>query len=277
MNLKLVSQGFRLIVLGVIAFVVLITAGDSFHVDSRSQESSLVAQASQPFEKSLEDEVIDVSAESDDPTERANRAAKNARYESQMNDRDLLSLVPDARVHTSGCGEYDPTILPTGSHDVIVLGTLNNRQSYLSAKRTAIYTEYQLDIERVFKTPPEGLSMEQGRLLIDRDGGVLRMSDGKIIASTVSGTGMARPLDVGRRYVLFCRLIHDNRDLILGYAFELRDGRAYALWIQRGHDRLVSELPGAVPALSEEQSFIEAVRNAVKHPRSPLYFSAPRD
>lgn len=277
MILKLISQGCRLIVLGVGAFVALNTAGDRLFFESRAQESSLAAQASQPYEKSLEAEAIDVAPESENPTERANRAAKSARYDSQTNDRDLLSMVPDARVDTIGCGHYDPTILPTGSHDVIVLGTLINRQSYLSAKRTAIYTEYQLDIEQVLKTPAEGLSIEQGRLLMDRDGGVLRMSDGRIIASTVHGTGMARPLDVGSRYVLFCRLIHDKRDLILGYAFELRDGKAYALWINRGYDRLVSELPGAVPALSEEPSFIEAVRNAVKHPGSPRYFSAPRN
>jgi hypothetical protein len=157
-----------------------------------------------------------------------------------------------------------------------VLGTLIKSQPYLSANRTAIYTEYHLDVEEMLKTSQEDLSIVEGRLVIDRPGGVLRMRDGKLIASTVSGTGLARPLDLGRRYVLFCRLINDNRDLILGYAFELRDGKAYALWQSPGHDRPVDELPGAVSALSEEQTFVQAVRNAVKHPGSARYFSAPR-
>ena len=78
------------------------------------------------------------------------------------------------------------------------------------------------------------------------------------------------------RYVLFSRYIHGNRDLILGFAFELRDGKAYALWQSPGHDRPVGELPGADVALTEEQTFIRAVRDAVSHPGSARYLSAPR-
>jgi hypothetical protein len=270
MIVQATSQAYRLALLCVGACVVLVTTGDRFSVGPRAQESSPTAQTS------ARGDAIDEVPESDDPTERANRAAKNDRYNSQVNDRDLTTLPPGHSLHSIGCGPYDPTILPTGSHDVIVLGTLINTQSYLSANRTAIYTEYQLDIEEMFKPSQEDLSIVEGRLLIDRPGGVLRMRDGKIVTSTESGTGMARSLDVGRRYVLFCRLIHDKRDLILGFAFELRDGKAYSLWEQPGYDRPVGELPGAVAALSEEQAFVEAVREAAKHPGSARYFSAPR-
>jgi hypothetical protein len=129
-----------------------------------------------------EEEAINEAPESDDPTQRADRAAKSARYNSYINKQDLTSLPTGARKELIHCGQYDPTILPTGPHDVIVLGTLTNIQPYLSANRTAIYTEYQLDIEEVFKPAKENLSLVQGRLIIDRHGGVLRMSDGRIIA-----------------------------------------------------------------------------------------------
>ncbi len=102
------------------------------------------------------------------------------------------------------------------------------------------------------------------------------MSNGGIIASNERATEMARPLDLGRRYVLFARFIHGNRDLILGSAFELRDGKAYALWTSPGYDRPVGDLPGAVVELTEEQSFVKAVRDAAIHPGSAHYFSAPR-
>jgi len=267
------SQTFKLALLGVGVFLVLSTAGDRFYVESRPQESTPAAQNSRPRP---EEEAINEAPESDDPTQRADRAAKNARYNSQLNEQDLTSLPPGMRKDSIFCGQYDPTILPTGRHDVIVLGTLTSIQPYLSANRTAIYTEYQLDIEEVFKPAQENLSLVQGRLIIDRPGGVLRMSNGRIIASTESGTGMARPLDAGRRYVLFSRFIHGNRDLILGFAFELRDGKAYALWQAPGHDRPVGELPGADVALTEEQTFVRAVRDAVSHPGSARYLSAPR-
>ena len=271
MFFKARSQLSKLALLCVVGFVVLGTTGDRFYVESRTQEQT--AQTSLP---SL-CEAIDEAPESDDPTQRANRALKNARYNISLGtDMDLTSMPPGQSTHLIGCGPYDPTILPTASHDVIVLGTLINAQPYLSANRSAIYTEYQLDVEEVFKPSQEHLSLEQGRLLIDRSGGVLRMSSGRVICATASGTGMARPLDVGRRYILFCRFINDQLDLILGYAFELRDGKAYALWEHPGYDRPVGELPGSVAALSNEQPFVRAVRDAVKHPGSARYFSAPR-
>ena len=271
MILQARSQLSKLALLCVGGFVVLGTTGDRFYVESRTQEPT--AQTSLPSMCVATDE----APESDDPTQRANRALKNARYNNSLGtDLDLTSMPPGQSTHLIGCGPYDPTILPTASHDVIVLGTLINAQPYLSANRTAIYTEYQLDVEEVFKPSQEHLSLEQGRLLIDREGGVLRMNSGRVVCSTVSGTAMARPLDVSRRYVLFCRFIHDQRDLILGIAFELRDEKAYALSQQPGYDRPVSELPGAVAALLNEQSFVRAVRDAVKHPDSARYFSAPR-
>src|SRR5262245_46971811 len=273
MNFQAASQTFKLALLGVGVFLVLSTVGDRFPVESRARESTPAAQNSRTHP---EEEAINEAPESDDPTQRTDRAAKNARYDIQANAQDLTSLPPGVGRSTIFCGQYDPTILPTGNHDVIALGTLTSAQPYLSANRTAIYTEYQLDIEEVFKPEHRDLSLVQGRLIIDRPGGVLRMRSGRIIASTVGGTALARPLDVGRRYVLFSRFIHDNRDLRLGYAFELRDGKAYALWEQPGYDRPVGELPGAVAALTEEQAFVMAVRNAARHPGSARYFSAPR-
>ena len=220
------SQTFKLALLVVGVFLVLSAAGYRFYVKSRPQESKSAAQNSRPRP---EEEAINEAPESDDPTQRTDRAAKNARYNSYINKPDLMSLQPGSRRDTIHCGQGDPTILPTGRHDIIVLGTLTNIQPYLSANRTRIYTEYQLDIEEVFKPAQENLSLVQGRLIIDRPGGVLRMSNGGIIASNERATEMARPLDLGRRYVLFARFIHGNRDLILGSAFELRDGKAYAL------------------------------------------------
>src|SRR5215510_7865217 len=173
------SQTFKMALLGVGAFLVLSTAGDRFYVESRPQESTPAAQNRLPRP---EEDAINEAPESDDPTQRADRAAKNARYNSQINEQDLTSLPPGMRRDIISCGQYDPTILPTGRHDVIVLGTLTSIQPYLSANRTAIYTEYQLDIEEAFKPAQENLSLVQKRLIIDRPGGILRMSDGRIIA-----------------------------------------------------------------------------------------------
>lgn len=222
-------------------------------------------------------ESVDEAPEPEAPILRANRKAKNARYNGQPSMTDLTKLPEGSGVSIIGCGMYDPTIFPTGSHDVVVLGTITSAQPYLSEDGTAIYTEYSLEVEEVLKPSLNRLSLAQGRLIVDRPGGVLRRRNGQVIAMHVSGTGVARPLDVGRRYLLMCWLTHDGRDISLGKAFELLDGKAYVLWEQRGRERLVGELPGAVPSLSEEQGFLKMARAAAKHPFNAKYFSAPRN
>src|SRR5678815_687954 len=119
MVLKDIRQTCKLALLCSGAWVVLVTTGDRFYVGALAQKSSPAAQTSAPVE------AIDEAPESEDPTQRANRAEKNARYDSHGNGRDLTSLQPGESMHTIGCGPYDPTILPTGSHDVIVLSLIH--------------------------------------------------------------------------------------------------------------------------------------------------------
>lgn len=267
------AQRCKPMLLGIGILMVLGMTGDGFQVDSKIGEPALAAQIRQA---SSQGGNIDEAPEPDDLAERINRAAKNARYNNQGNGQDLTSLEPGTGVSTIACGGDDPAILPVRGHEVIVLGTLRNAQPYLSADRTAIFTEYRFEIEEVFKPSRENLQLVNGHLLIDRPGGVLRLRSGRIITYDFSASGMARPLDVGGRYVLFCQLIHDKRDLLLGRGFELRDGKAFALWERHGYDRPVGELEGGIRSLSQEETFIEAVRNAVKHPGSARYFSALR-
>jgi hypothetical protein len=232
--------------------------------------------ASPTGEQIWKNEAVDEAAEIEDPVLRVNREAKNGRYNDPASTRDLTTLPEGSVTFTIACGMYDTTIFLTGSHDVIVLGSTISAQPYLSADRGTIYTEYSLEVEEVLKPSSAKLPLVQGQLIVDRTGGVLRRRNGQVIAAQFQATRLARPLDVGRRYLLLCRLIDDGKDLILGEAFELLDGKVYALGEQRGRDRLVGELPGAEPFLSEEKGFLAAVRDATKHPFDAHYFSAPR-
>jgi hypothetical protein len=214
-----------------------------------------------------------------DPAERANREAKNARYNSQTSNKDLTAqryhyMEISCGFTVSGFGESP--LPPNSTQDVIVLGSLVEEQPYLSANRTALYTEYTFEIEENFKPSPYDLSFVEGRLIVDRPGGTLRLQNGKVVSYGVQGPGMARPLDVGHRYVLFCRFVHGGKDLMLGPAFELRDGQAYALGESRNHDRLVGDRRHTPPSLSTEEGFLKALRDEMEHPRGPKYLTAPQ-
>jgi hypothetical protein len=216
-------------------------------------------------------DAIDEAQQPLDVEQQVSRAAKNRRY--NRGGRDLTTLAEAGlSVSEIGCGTVQP-LLPTAYTPVILIGTVTGAQPYLSEDRSFVYSEYMVQVEAFLKHEGAALPMAGDRLIVDRTGGVLRLRNGQIIRYHSSGTGMARPLQVNERYVLFLNRIHDGADLMLGTGFQLRDGKAYRLGQQAGQELLVGSIPGIDSELSDEEKFIRAVRRAIDNPPSPEFYS----
>ena len=201
---------------------------------------------------------IDEAPDPLDPVERLAREAKNLRYD-EPEGRDLTTLEPGTFMMTIACsGGGLCRALPEGAYGTVVLGTVRAVQPYLSSNRTAIYTEYELELEEVFKSAGSHVQMFDRTVAVDRMGGILRRRSGQIISWTFSGAMVPHVLDLHGRYVIFLREVHDGVDLMLGTVIELRDGQAYLLGEQS--DRLVGTFAGEDPSMSDEAAFLEAVR-----------------
>lgn len=109
----------------------------------------------------------------------------------------------------------------------VVIGTVRDRQTYLSEDSLGLYTEWTIQLDSVWSQldPPRlkpGLT-----IAVNRVGGSLRMPSGNVQTSTVSG--IEEPLGPQGRYLLFLRYDHEADWYDLDKAWEVRDGRMVPL------------------------------------------------
>ena len=102
--------------------------------------------------------------------------------------------------------------LPLASSDAIVLGTVTNASSYLSNDQKNIYSEFQITLQEVLKTP-NTLVLSPGQMIIvEHLGGAVQLPSGKVV---VRGAADAPPPAVGSRYVLFLKNLESTGDFAI--------------------------------------------------------------
>jgi hypothetical protein len=169
---------------------------------------------------------VDEATENVDAHERSLRQAKNRRYDSTRSDRVLTEQPPDVIY-----GRIDesprPPAIPVSQSDAVILGTIVRVQPYLSDDKKSIYTEFSVRVEEALKVAPV-INITTGALIVvEQEGGALRLKDGHILRYLVGGTSKL-PL-LNRRYVLFLTLADNRRDLSILSGYELRDGTVLSL------------------------------------------------
>jgi hypothetical protein len=238
-------------ILAMVFVVALITmAWTSQQARVQSQENIKQRETGQP----LVADVFDVAPESSDSEERARRKAKNKRYEKGgPHVKRLEELPPD-----TGSGRVEHTAdippLPVALSDAVVLGTVIKIQPYLTEEETGIYSEFTLTIDEVLKNFENGSLFPGKTIVADREGGALRLSNGRVLRYEVTGLGKLPRLD--KQYVFFLKF-NRGQDLSILSGYELRDGNVFSL---KGH----SPFEGAGFVV-----FIDEIRRAVLNAQRP--------
>jgi hypothetical protein len=189
----------------------------------QSQENIKERKTKEP----LVADVFDIAPEPSDGEDRAKRKAKNKRYEKGAPDaKRLVELPPN-----TGAGRVEHTSdippLPVALSDSIVLGTVTNIQPYLTEAETSIYSEFTITIEEVFKNDENGSLLTGKTIVVDREGGALRLSNGRVLRYEVSGVGKLPRLD--KKYVFFLKRINQGQDISILSGYELRGGSVFSL------------------------------------------------
>jgi hypothetical protein len=265
----------RLILITLLIVSSMLYVGFTFAMQPSSGFASMSESALQELSKvqqqSASNDAIDEAPQPSNEEERVQREAKNRRY--NLGGRDLTAMDPGTSTGVISCGPAMP-LLPTENTAIIMLGTVVSLQPYLSQDKSFIYTEYAVHVEKYLKKDTDTLPAVGERLIVDRTGGVLRLRNGHIIRYDSSGTGMARPLRVGERLVLFLNRIHNGASLMLGQGFLLRDGKAYTIGESEEDMTLFGEIEGVEKKFSQEGEFLKAVQRAIQNPPSPAFYSA---
>jgi hypothetical protein len=172
--------------------------------------------------------IVDYSRpEPTDPTERVKRAKKgkkyNVKYMSPLNESvDDMYLNIDWDVNLPA--------LPVEQSAAVVIARITDADAHLSENRTAIYSEFTLQIEAILKNEANNQLTVNNSILVYRTGGRLRFPSGKILVSAVSHQDMP---EKNGRYVLF--LTHhpvggaEDEDFYILTGYELKGGKVFPL------------------------------------------------
>lgn len=121
--------------------------------------------------------------------------------------------------------------LPIDDSQLVILGRVKDAKAYLSEKKKSVYSEFKVEVEKVFKDSLDTESERRKYLTIERDGGVVLFPNGFRTWYFVSGQAM--PV-VGERYLFFLTNVfpqygYRDKDLYLLTGYHLRNGVASPL------------------------------------------------
>lgn len=109
--------------------------------------------------------------------------------------------------------------LPIAQSNVIVLGKVTSAKAYLSSDKTGVYSEFSIEVEKVFKDTTK--SIHSGSILsANRPGGAVRFTSGKTLEYRFYQQAMPRK---DGRYMLFLSQ-SENGDLMIITGYELSNG-----------------------------------------------------
>lgn len=143
--------------------------------------------------------VLDIDAYKKKP-KNENRKKKNKRLNQQWKKSKITEL-PD------GVEEL-PIIsnnfawraaLPTPISDAIVIGTVKSRSAHLTESETFVYSEYEVEIESIYKDNSKKLKAGDS-VMADRLGGSVKFKSGKVQHYKIANQGSLKP---NSRYLLF--------------------------------------------------------------------------
>jgi len=156
-----------------------------------------------------------------DQKERAVNEAKSNRYNHRAPQplADFASVIFENHTHWN----VGLAPLPINASDTIVLGKVVDAQAYLSADRAGVYSEFTINTERIFKNSglPTGDS-----LVLEREGGVVRFSSGRLLPYKISGQRLPRS---EREYVFFLKHNPEGDDYHVLTAYEIFENRTLPL------------------------------------------------
>ena len=126
--------------------------------------------------------------------------------------------------------EVGLSALPIDKSQLIAVGKVVDAKSYLSDNKASVYSEFSIELERVFKNETSN-NKKATRVLAERQGGVVRFASGFEKWIFVEGQGM--PL-IGEKYLFFLTNdfpgnLNQKDDLHILTAYKLKDGRIFPL------------------------------------------------
>ena len=127
----------------------------------------------------------------------------------------------DSVLHSKGPHRPADVAIPVEDSDMIILGTVTDSKAFISNDKTAVYSEFQVTVDKIFKDCYALGVSPQFSIVVEREGGKVRFPSGRI---QLRGE-MARTLPhKNGQYVLFLKWDEPGKDfsIITGYEIQGR-------------------------------------------------------
>ncbi len=139
----------------------------------------------------------------------------------------MVNPLDESEQTTITHGETDSLpALPVAQSDVVVVGQVTEAESFLSADRTGVYSEFTVQIGEVLKDDGESRIAPGSSLAAQRAGGQVRFPSGRSHLYSVSNELMPQ---VGRRYLLFLTKQEEGQAFHILTGYELDNGTVLPL------------------------------------------------
>jgi len=186
------------------------------------------------------------------PTEAQTRAArevKNKRFNS------VAKAISESSTQIFTVMDWDVGLpaFPIERSSAVVIGRVIDAKAYLSDDKTAIYSEFKVQIDSVLKNDERCPIQPERSLIVGREGGRVRLPSGKIVVSWINHQNMPT---MGGKYAFF--LTHElprggdgGNDFYIVTAYELANGNVVPM------DDIPSGHPIAAIKGRSESSFVK--------------------
>jgi hypothetical protein len=111
--------------------------------------------------------------------------------------------------------------LPVEQSSAIVIGEITNTAAHLSENKNAIYSEFSVQVEKIFKDTTSSINLTD-IVSVNREGGSVRFASGRIHKYRIHKKGMPQK---GLRYVLFLKQIAGSNEYLILTGYKLSKGK----------------------------------------------------
>jgi hypothetical protein len=194
------------------------------------------------------------------------RRAKSAKYDQYK----VLNpaIVEDGNEMSFGHWLPNASPLPIADSEIVVLGKVESAEAYLSSNKNSVYSEFKIEIEKVFKNSKND-EFEGGKFVTaEREGGIVTFPTGFKTWYLVLGQQMPT---VNSRYLFF--LTHQfpifgyrEKELFLLTGYEFKDGKIFPLDTPDGGTHPVATFYKG----KEESILISDLKDALKKSKQAL-------
>lgn len=198
------------------------------------------------------------SSQPSTPEEAAKRKAKDGFLSKKT-----LAESPNAQVFVTIRGTWLERLpsFPVSLSDTIIIGSVSDGRAYLSANKTGVFSEFNIQIEEVLKQSSDSFLAAGNSIIAEREGGRVRYPSGHIQRYVILHQGM--PV-VGKRYVFFLRKADQTAEvapyILTGY--ELRAGHVFPIdGVDGNNEEKLSQFTAYEGA--DEGAFLGELRGAI--------------